>query len=248
MLGIKPRNTGFNINFLTIKKHTTFKIIPMKNLHICLVLLILLFFSPSCTIQKRIDRKGFSIDWNSKNKNSELGRFNNEKTNEIFNENLVVLSEDQNSSLIESKNANQLEQTFLDVDYTIDVNTSNEKIQNEQKEVDVDANNSLTGKILLTDATINNESLPITDKENETNDDVKTSGFAIAALVCGILALFTTLIGSIILATLAVVFGLIAIDKISKNPTKFKGKGMAWAGYIIGLVAVLVWTILFALS
>ena len=89
-----------------------------------------------------------------------------------------------------------------------------------------------------------NEIEPITDKENETNDDVKTSGFAIAALVCGIVALFSTLIGSLILATLAVVFGLIAINKISKNPTKFKGKGMAWAGYIIGLVAVLIWTLI----
>lgn len=216
----------------------------MKKIQIYLVLLISLFFSQSCTIQKRIDRKGFSIDWNSKNKNSELGRLNNEKTNESFDENLVILSEDQNLSIIESENANQLEQTFLDVDNTIDGNTSKVTIQNEQKEVEVDDNNSLTGKILLTDATINNESVPITDKENETNDDVKTSGFAIAALVCGILALFTTLIGSIILATLAVVFGLIAINKISKNPTKFKGKGMAWAGYIIGLVAVLIWTII----
>ncbi len=216
----------------------------MKNIHICLVLLISLFFSQSCTIQKRIDRKGFSLDWNSKNKNSELGRLNNLKTNESFDENLVILSEDQNSSIIESKNANQLEQTFLDVDYTIDGNTSKETIQNEQKLVEVDANNSLTSKILLTDATINNERAPLTNKEKETNDEVKTSGFAIAALVCGILALFSTLIGSIILATLAVVFGLIAINKISKNPTKFKGKGMAWAGYIIGLVAVLVWTFL----
>ena len=79
---------------------------------------------------------------------------------------------------------------------------------------------------------------------DDANDHVKTSGFAIAALVCGIVALFSTLIGSLILATLAVVFGLIAINKISKNPTKFKGKGMAWAGYIIGLVAVLIWTLI----
>jgi hypothetical protein len=216
----------------------------MKNIRICLILLISLFLAQSCTIQKRIDKKGFSLDWNSKNKNSELGRLNKLKTDESFNENLVTLSEDQNLSIIESENANQLEQTLLDVDYTTDGNTSKKTIQNEQKVVEVDDNNSLTGKILITDAKINNESAPITDKENETNDDVKTSGFAIAALVCGILALFTTLIGSIILATLAVVFGLIAINKISKNPTKFKGKGMAWAGYIIGLVAVLIWTLI----
>ena len=133
---------------------------------------------------------------------------------------------------------------MLNVDNTIDGSNSSETIQNEQKVVELDDKKSLTSKMLLTDATINNEIEPITDKENETNDDVKTSGFAIAALVCGIVALFSTLIGSLILATLAVVFGLIAINKISKNPTKFKGKGMAWAGYIIGLVAVLIWTLI----
>jgi hypothetical protein len=216
----------------------------MKNIRICLVLLISLFFSQSCTIQKRIDKKGFSLAWNSKNKNSKLSRLNNLKTNESFNENLVVLSEDQNSSLIENSTADQIEQPLLNVDNTIDGSNSSETIQNEQKVVELDDKKSLTSKMLLTDATINNEIEPITDKENETNDDVKTSGFAIAALVCGIVALFSTLIGSLILATLAVVFGLIAINKISKNPTKFKGKGMAWAGYIIGLVAVLIWTLI----
>lgn len=168
--------------------------------------------------------------------------------NDNNNENQILVSKDKKTSLIESADATHYEQTLLDFDNAIDGNTSKETNQDEQKLVDVDANNSLTSKILLTNATINNESAPITDKKKETNDEVKTSGFSIAALVCGILALFSTLIGSLILATLAVVFGLIAINKISKNPTKFKGRGMAWAGYIIGLVAVLIWSILFALS
>jgi len=220
----------------------------MKNTLILLILLISLFFSQSCTIQKRIDRKGFGLEWNTAKHNTKKDNLNFVVANDNTNENQIFLSKDKKASLVESTEAPQDEQTLLDIENTIDGNTSKETIQNEQKEVEVVDNNSLTGKILLTDATINNESIPITDKENETNDDVKTSGFAIAALVCGILALFTTLIGSIILATLAVVFGIIAINKISKNPTKFKGKGMAWAGYIIGLVAVLVWTIIFALS
>lgn len=220
----------------------------MKHTHICLVLLISLFFTQSCTIQKRIDRKGYGLEWNTAKHNTKKDNLNFVFANDNTNENQILVSKDKKTSLIESADATHDEQTLLDFDNAIDVKTSKETIQDEQKLVDVDANNSLTSKILLTDATINNESAPITDKKKETNDEVKTSGFSIAALVCGILALFSTLIGSLILATLAVVFGLIAINKISKNPTKFKGRGMAWAGYIIGLVAVLIWTILFALS
>ena len=62
---------------------------------------------------------------------------------------------------------------MLNVDNTIDGSNSSETIQNEQKVVELDDKKSLTSKMLLTDATINNEIEPITDKENETNDDVK---------------------------------------------------------------------------
>lgn len=215
----------------------------MKKMILLFGLGIVLFLS-SCTIHKRIDRKGFGLEWNTAKHNTKKDNLNFVDANDNTNENQIFVFQDKNASLNESTDAPYDEQTLLDIDNSINRNISNEDIQIEQKLADVDANNSLTSKILLTDGTINNESAPITDKENETNDEVKTSGFAIAALICGILALFSTLIGSLILATLAVVFGLIAINKISKNPTKFKGKGMAWAGYIIGLVAVLIWTII----
>ncbi len=216
----------------------------MKNIHFCLVLLISLFFSQSCTIQKRIDRKGYGLEWNTAKQNTKKDNLDFVVANGNTNENQIFVSKDNKASLIENADAPHDKQTLLDIDNTIDANTYRATIKNEQKLDDIDANNSLNSKILLTDAKIYNESPPIADKEKETNDEVKTSGFAIASLVCGIIALFSTLIGSIILATLAVVFGLIAINKISKNPIKFKGKGMAWAGYIIGLVAVLIWAII----
>lgn len=213
----------------------------MKKMILLFGLGTVLFLS-SCTIHKRIDRKGFGLEWKTAKQNIKKYNLDLVVANDNINENRIFISKYNKVSLIENADSPHDEQPLLDMDNTIDAYTSGATFKNEQKLDDFDADNSLNSKILLTDATIINESQTITDKENETNDEVKISGFAIASLVCGILALFSTLIGSIILATLAVVFGLIAINKISKNPIKFKGKGMALAGYIIGLVAVLTWT------
>jgi prepilin-type processing-associated H-X9-DG protein len=61
---------------------------------------------------------------------------------------------------------------------------------------------------------------------------VKTSGWAIAALVCAILTPFTCGITAI----LAIIFGIIALVKISKSSGILAGKGLAIAGICIPAV------------
>ncbi len=63
---------------------------------------------------------------------------------------------------------------------------------------------------------------------NQTNysSEPETHGLAIASLVLGILG-FIPLAG--------VIFGAIAIEKIKKDPKRFKGKGIATAGFILSL-------------
>jgi len=56
----------------------------------------------------------------------------------------------------------------------------------------------------------------------------KTSGWAIAALICGILAPFTCISG-----LLAIIFGIIALVKIGKSMGLLTGKGLAIAGIVI---------------
>ena len=79
--------------------------------------------------------------------------------------------------------------------------------------------------------TYSNGSKEIISKvENKTNDeenenDKKQKGFAIASLVTGILGI----------PILAIVFGLIQIYLIKDNPKKYGGKGMAIAGYALGV-------------
>ncbi|MBA7594356.1 hypothetical protein ES703_01297 [subsurface metagenome] len=66
----------------------------------------------------------------------------------------------------------------------------------------------------------------------------RTSGFAIAALITGIVGLLS--FGP--LAILAIIFGAIGISQTNKDPN-LKGKGMAVAGLVLGIIACVGWVI-----
>ena len=69
-----------------------------------------------------------------------------------------------------------------------------------------------------------------------------SNGLAIGSLVCGILAIPTTCccsLASLPLAIAACVMGGIQMSKVKANPMAFGGKGMALAGLITGIVAIL---------
>lgn len=68
------------------------------------------------------------------------------------------------------------------------------------------------------------------------SDGPRTDPFAIVAIAAGGLAIFTGL-GSLLLGAAAVVFGALSLSRIRKEPNRFKGKGLAMAGMIIGIVA-----------
>jgi len=75
----------------------------------------------------------------------------------------------------------------------------------------------------------------------------KTSGLAITSLVLGILAfilIWIPVVGQI-LAILALVFGIMVLIKIKKDPT-IEGKGMAIVGIVLGGIALLYALILLA--
>jgi len=66
----------------------------------------------------------------------------------------------------------------------------------------------------------------------------RTSGMAIAALVMGIVGFI--FFGP--LAILAIIFGAIGIGQTGKDPT-LKGKGMAVAGLVLGIIAIAGWVL-----
>jgi hypothetical protein len=62
----------------------------------------------------------------------------------------------------------------------------------------------------------------------------KTSGLAIAALVCAILSVFTCMITTIP----AIILGIVALVKINNSAGRLKGSGMAIAGIVGPVVAI----------
>jgi len=64
---------------------------------------------------------------------------------------------------------------------------------------------------------------------------------AIVGLTTGILAWF---IAGLLLGICAIVFSAIALSKINKEPTRYKGKGMAIAGLVCGILAILILAVL----
>jgi hypothetical protein len=72
-------------------------------------------------------------------------------------------------------------------------------------------------------------------RQTPVNAPAKTEGLAIAGFISGIVGLF---VAGIPLGTIAVVFGAISINKIRNYPARFKGRGLAIASIVIGIVAV----------
>ena len=68
----------------------------------------------------------------------------------------------------------------------------------------------------------------------------KTSSLAITSMVLGIVGI---LFFGIILGPLAIIFGSIAINRINEKPHELEGRGMAKAGIICGVIAVVIYII-----
>ncbi|MCD4781824.1 MAG: DUF4190 domain-containing protein [Candidatus Omnitrophica bacterium] len=60
----------------------------------------------------------------------------------------------------------------------------------------------------------------------------KTSGLAIAGMICGIIALIPVI--GLLTSLPAIVLGVAALIKISNNKTQYKGNGLAISGIIMG--------------
>lgn len=72
----------------------------------------------------------------------------------------------------------------------------------------------------------------------------RTSGMAVAALVCGICGVVLPWIG-FLLSVLGIIFGGIGIAQTGRDPN-LGGRGMAIAGLVCGIVAIALWIILIA--
>ncbi len=70
----------------------------------------------------------------------------------------------------------------------------------------------------------------------------RTDGLAVASLVCGIASIVVCGLG-VVLGVLGLVFGLVSMNRIRREPTRLTGRGLALAGAICGGVGLAGWAI-----
>jgi hypothetical protein len=90
------------------------------------------------------------------------------------------------------------------------------------------------------------------DRNSSNSNEPKTEGNALGGMICGIMGLVLgfNIIG-LAAGVVGIVLSIIGMNKIKRDPKKYKGKGMALAGLICGIAAcafyVLVLTEIFVL-
>lgn len=73
-------------------------------------------------------------------------------------------------------------------------------------------------------------------------ETARNSGLAVASLVLGIIGIFINF-----LSILAIIFGAIAMSQTGRNPN-LKGRGMAVAGLVLGIVVAAFWIIIIIIA
>ncbi|MBX3165151.1 MAG: DUF4190 domain-containing protein [Bacteroidetes bacterium] len=98
-------------------------------------------------------------------------------------------------------------------------------------------------KLATSPSTPSNNQLNNTTLQQTSTNIQKTHGLAVASMVLGILALVSWY-ASFLFALLAMIFAGVALSKINTFPKEYKGRGMANAGLICGLIAVILWLLI----
>jgi len=196
--------------------------------HLAMITLLLV---TSCTLKKRLYMTGFQINY----KKERLGAYEHQIANkEKFNAYNKIKIEliDHKNDVIQSKKI--IDRKEVNLTATIDNEAI--KIQKDEKFISNPTLNSENSfpQINSTFKTGFVKGLQIASKNA---GEPKTNGLAIASMILGILS-FLTFYGAFLFGLLAIIFGAIALKKIKSFPDNFKGKGMAKAGLICGIVAL----------
>ncbi len=206
------------------------------------LIVIALLLATGCTLEKRIYRNGYyyqsntgvgmTRQQNNNNRTVDSGTLNPDQTGTIVN------SIAPNISATQQQEERQENRENVEIDYLYTPKSADgEVVARESVNSPLD---TLRNKKL-------GANLPSAEDYGLAEDAPRVTGFAIAALVLGIISLFATFFGAIVCGILAMVFGIIALYKIKKQPEKWKGRGMALAGYICAVVGLTLWSVVFLL-
>jgi len=205
----------------------------MKNLNILSIFLIFSILFSSCVtsdkvisdnfVQKRKYNKGYFV-----NSTSKINKVEKTSKSEIYTAEASKLNQPKKSLELNqnSYNNNNIFEQPLSASTNLNQDATTKPAKSTYEIISI--NNETESQ-----SSINNYTI----KNNEINkkDARKTHWGAIAGLTTGIVGLF---IFGIILGICAIIFSSIALAAIKNHPDVYKGRGMARAGLIIGIVGL----------
>ncbi|MFY8190385.1 MAG: DUF4190 domain-containing protein [Bacteroidia bacterium] len=213
----------------------------MKNLHILPFLVVsTLLLLTSCTFQKRVHNRGFHIDWKGTKsiapqsivKNQQLKKADKEavKLDSVQAAPSVILSEptpqvSAGADLAEPIILPKAKENYFKKEF----NTQKEQLKKMAKPSILGEEKEFN-KLALIGLLLGIAGILL----------LSTIVFAYEAELLAIYALSVNLLGLII--------SIVALKQIKANPDKWKGKEIAFSGYIIGITSILVWLIIMGLA
>lgn len=210
----------------------------MKNLKLLTILGIsLLFVLSSCTVQKRVHTPGFHIDWHIADKKSNKKNIN--KTN----------SEDQLVNKKQIQNPNYDNNLDASLDNFIQANKITPLNINERNELNDDFKTETTKVKNAVGRRSGDEVNNFKPKDERTSSqnqlnysEKQIEPFSLIGFIAGLLGLILlfTVGFPFLLGSAAVVLSIIGLSQFNKEPEKWKGKGFAIAGLILGLLTILI--------
>jgi len=222
----------------------------MKSIkQLSLIVLSITIILCSCSIEKRLYMSGYHINLNKSKHNPynrELVSNTNSNHSELNQIETVEESENEvnivnNSSTIsEEKITASVDNQQIIFSQKEKINlVSSDKVQTleEEEKVVVDKNNS----------SLKTELKKETKIDSENGDHVKTQPLALTSFILSMVGLILNMLAWFF-GPLSIIFGIIALSKIKRDKTKWKGKGFAIAGIVIGIVSIPVFLILLVLK
>jgi len=206
----------------------------MKILYPCL--LIVLIALHSCSLEKRLYEPGYHVEWRNSAKhlhsNNALAK-TEESQRHLESEPIVETETDQ------PKEYNSAEVLQSQETSSLSSSIKNEVIINDKIQKPIASNtsgkNSTTSVSLSEQTTLASEETLQAPKET-ASEGAKIEPLAIVSVISALVGLL--LWGTIILGPAAAIMGLISLRKIKKDPTKWKGKWIAYLGIGLGLAGI----------
>lgn len=208
--------------------------------------LLLVISLASCTMDKRLYRKGYNIEWSASKKAelpspegiaaavSPLPEVPAMKDAEagLSTDSLLQLSSDEDRAI-----ADKAESQTECNDYAMQERA---KALTDNARADQPEAAGTAGKKARNRIDFNNgfkRGFQFVDIRDELLDEPRLMPLALAALICGIVSI-VAYYGAFVLGVLAIVFGAVAMYKIRQNPGVYRGRRMALAGFILGIISL----------